>query len=119
MKASFLSEDPHVPDLVLEINGEPLVMGRSEQAQLRVPDPMVSRRHCELVHVDGQLCIRDLGSTNGTLVNGEPVGETLLRPGDHVLLGMANFTVSYEPETADELPAVDTVMIQQVTAERS
>jgi len=50
-------------------------VGRDSSNQLWVADPALSRRHCLLVQDGGQFSIRDLGSRNGTLVNGVPVIE--------------------------------------------
>ena len=47
----------------------------------------VFRRHAQLFFRDDKWVIRDLGSTNGTRVNGVPVGRCRLRPGDRVALG--------------------------------
>ncbi len=65
-----------------------LVVGRAAGCAIRVADPSVSRRHAELRPLgdDGWL-VRDLGSTNGTLLNGRPVLEAPVAPGDELLLG--------------------------------
>jgi pilus assembly protein CpaF len=47
----------------------------------------VSRRPARLVFRDGGWILQDLGSTNGTLVNGEPAGRCRLQPGDHLVIG--------------------------------
>ncbi|MCL6623859.1 MAG: FHA domain-containing protein, partial [Fimbriimonadales bacterium] len=49
--------------------------------------------HAEFVLMPEGLKVRDLGSTNGTLVNGQRVTETILRPGDEVQLGITRFRV--------------------------
>ena len=70
-----------------------LILGRDDGAHLRIPDERISRRHALLkLSWDPQrkvqrIQIRDLGSTNGTLVNGEPVSSAELRDGDKILLG--------------------------------
>jgi len=48
-------------------------IGRDSSNHLWAPDPALSRRHCLLVASDDQVSIRDLGSRNGTLVNGVPI----------------------------------------------
>lgn len=69
-----------------EIRGEMLV-GRSTQADWRVDEPSVSRRHAQVRHRDGRDEIEDLGSTGGTRVNGVIAeGAVALRPGDVVQL---------------------------------
>ena len=84
----------------------PLVAGRGRHANLVVPHPLVSRRHCELTEVDGAVFVRDLGSMNGTYVNGQRVSEAFLQPGDSLMLGSITFRVEYEPDHA-KLPTLD------------
>jgi len=54
----------------------------------------VSRRHAELRREDGQVLISDLGSTNGTLVNGQPVTAARLADGDRITLGRTTLVFS-------------------------
>ena len=56
----------------------PAVLGRSREATLPLPHPLVSRRHCELIEKDDLLFVRDLGSTNGTFVGSERVDSDML-----------------------------------------
>ena len=71
----------------------PLVLGRDEGAHVRLPDEGVSRRHAMIELSWGgdrrveRIVIRDLASTNGTLVNGERVASAQLREGDKIQLG--------------------------------
>ena len=64
-----------------------VVLGRSRECEIQLADPNVSRQHAELVHENGSYWIVDLGSTNGTEVNGEKVERTELSSGDHITLG--------------------------------
>src|SRR5689334_4805107 len=57
------------------IAGTGVTVGRREPADIVLPDSEVSRAHCRLVVRDEELWVRDLGSTNGTFVNGERVVE--------------------------------------------
>lgn len=64
-----------------------ITIGRGADASLRLPDTGVSRRHAQLRrHGDGYVLV-DLGSTNGTLVNGRNVTEHQLRNGDRIEIG--------------------------------
>ena len=64
------------------------VIGRREDCDLRIPLPMVSRRHCELHVNQDSLKLRDLESRGGTFVNGKRVeGETTVRAGDYLRIG--------------------------------
>jgi len=62
-------------------------IGRDSSNQLWVSDPALSRRHCLVIADNGQFSIRDLGSRNGTLVNGVPVEQQQIRHGDQIYIG--------------------------------
>jgi hypothetical protein len=65
-------------------------VGRSRQCEVVVDDPNVSRRHAELRPRGGSWVLTDLGSTNGSRVNGRTVsGPTVVKPGDEIELGTA------------------------------
>lgn len=64
-----------------------LLVGRHRACQIVLDDLSVSRRHARLRFRDGRWVLQDLVSTNGTLVNGQPVGRCQLRPGDELALG--------------------------------
>ena len=67
--------------------GGRLMLGRSSECQLVFADDTVSRRHAELRLVEGRWMLRDLGSSNGTWVNGRRVLEAEVAPGDELQLG--------------------------------
>ena len=70
------------PDIVLD---RPLVVvGRDPRCDARLGSLRVSRQHCCMTQTDGEVVVRDLGSTNGTRINGERVGVGRLRPGDEL-----------------------------------
>lgn len=71
--------------------GERRVLGRSNTCDYAIPDPTVSTRHAELVRVDDGWLIRDLGSRNGTRVNGWLAREEPLRAGDTLTVGRTTF----------------------------
>jgi len=77
------------------------VIGRGRGNAVRIPSADVSRRHCRLTTQDGRLWVEDLGSVNGTLLNGERIaGIERVRPGDNLTVGPVTFVVEYE--TGDE-----------------
>ncbi len=80
----------------------PAIVGRGSDADLVINHPAVSRQHCELFEADGQVRVRDLGSTNGTRVGGEKVAEAVLRPHDRFAIGPFTLVVDYRqsPEAA-------------------
>ena len=74
----------------------PTIIGRSQKATLTVAHPMVSRRHAELFEADGLLMIRDLGSLNGTRIEGIRVKEAPLPPDTDFSVGPLTFRAKYE-----------------------
>jgi adenylate cyclase len=73
--------------------GRPLLVGRGSAADLVVPDSAVSRTHAEIQATGDGLRVRDLGSANGTMVNGVNVTEALLTAGDTLTFGRPAFRV--------------------------
>jgi len=63
------------------------VVGRGQDADIRLIDEAISRHHAQIEPSDGGVMVKDLGSTNGTFVNGSPIGQRLLRDGDKILVG--------------------------------
>lgn len=70
-----------------KIEGPEIVIGRAMSTTIRLNDDGISRRHCRVLSVGGQVIIEDLGSANGTLVNGEMVQQCTLKEGDKIRLG--------------------------------
>jgi Protein of unknown function (DUF3662)/FHA domain len=64
-----------------------VILGRGTDCDLRLVDPGVSRHHAEIRVEDGEVVLVDLGSTNGTFVNGQPVRRVALTDGTRVTLG--------------------------------
>src|SRR5882724_7044540 len=67
--------------------GQEIVIGRSSELDMVLVEEMVSRKHARIALTDGVINIEDLGSTNGTFVNGEKVDRGTLMEGDRVLIG--------------------------------
>jgi Domain of unknown function (DUF4388)/FHA domain len=67
--------------------GQEIVIGRSSELDMVLVEEMVSRKHARIALSDGVISIADLGSTNGTFVNGEKVDQGTLKEGDRVLIG--------------------------------
>jgi FHA domain/DUF1707 SHOCT-like domain len=86
---------PRLPVLTLPRGDRAFVIGRSPLSDLAVPDMTVSWRHAELRWADGDWILTDLGSTNGTRVNGWRAGGGFaVRPGDQVSFGAVSFRVA-------------------------
>jgi pSer/pThr/pTyr-binding forkhead associated (FHA) protein len=80
-----------------------LLIGREVDCHLRPESALISRHHCALLLDDYTLRVRDLGSRNGTFVNGRRIGngETILISGDHVSVGDMACQVDLDPAAAD------------------
>lgn len=68
-------------------DGQDVVVGRSSELDMVLVEEMVSRKHAVFHLENGVLTVQDLGSTNGTFVNGERIDKAVLREGDRVLVG--------------------------------
>lgn len=71
----------------VEIGETPLVVGRMPECDVALSDPNVSRRHAEVRRQGTGFVVVDLGSTNGTRVNGAQIKERLLNNGDEITVG--------------------------------
>ena len=81
-------------DLTIDLTqSRTIVVGRAVTSDLPIYDPTVSRRHAEVSLVDGGVRVQDLGSSNGTFVNGTRVSETVVSDGDVVTFGKVAFKV--------------------------
>lgn len=85
----FLGFGAHVQ----EFEKSRVIIGRARDADFRLDDPNVSRQHALVYWEDGRLFIRDLGSTNGTLVNGRQVTSAIVTDGDVISVGGAQIRV--------------------------
>ncbi len=76
-----------------------VLIGRSHDCTIEVVDPKVSRRHCVLQFDGRQVSVKDLGSANGTFLNGVEIGLALLEPGDLVRLAGTHLKIDVsDPE---------------------
>jgi pSer/pThr/pTyr-binding forkhead associated (FHA) protein len=82
-----------------------VVVGRHPQCDFRLASPRVSRWHCCLTEVDGEVWVRDLGSTNGIWINGQRVMSGRVRPGD--VLAIAHIRFRLEDGQAEQARSAD------------
>lgn len=82
----FISGKYQGGEFPLPDNGE-IVIGRSSELDMVLVEDMVSRRHAKITVTNGQIFIQDLGSTNGSFVNGEKIKRARLTEGDRILIG--------------------------------
>lgn len=73
----------------------PAIIGRGRGASLQIPQALVSRQHCELSFADGKLRVRDLGSLNGTVVEGKKITDVEIASGQTLSIGSVTFRVEY------------------------
>jgi hypothetical protein len=96
------------------IEHSPFRIGRAESANLRVESAEVSREHAEIFERNGIWLVRDMGSTNGTQVNGKSIKETLLADGD--ILKVAETELTFIASAASQFQRMVT---QPVSPKRS
>lgn len=80
----------------IPLHGSEVLIGRGEDCNLRIPLAAVSRQHCRIMVGEDEVVIEDLGSSNGSLVNGKRVGRVSLKAGDRIQVGSATFVVQVD-----------------------
>jgi sigma-B regulation protein RsbU (phosphoserine phosphatase) len=84
------------------LDGEVTRIGRSADNEISLPDQWLSRRHAEIRVEENAYHLIDLGSRNGTRLNGKPLqGKTQLHPGDRI--GLGDYVVIFSPEAVEEV----------------
>ena len=73
-----------------------ILIGRSEECDIQIESPKISRKHCCIALMNGKLLVRDLGSTNGIKINGQKVPEGLVAPGDELTIGNQNYVLHWD-----------------------
>jgi len=106
---------------VIQLPSAVTVIGRRRNCDLQIPLNDVSKRHCQINCDDGALKIRDLGSKNGTLLNGLRITEAVVQPGDWIQVGSIGFVfqIDGKPEkmTAPTLKQPEKAKPKKVKAE--
>jgi pSer/pThr/pTyr-binding forkhead associated (FHA) protein len=97
----------------IDIAKDVVLVGRKEDCDLRLEHKSISKLHCVIVKTDGLLLLRDLGSTNGTRVNGQRVRRAALLPNDQLQVASVRFSVHF---AVDEPPASPDEFTQQLDA---
>jgi pSer/pThr/pTyr-binding forkhead associated (FHA) protein len=98
----------------LLLSTETTIIGRRPDCQLRIPTRDVSRRHCEIALSDKEVRVRDLGSSNGTYVNGKRVSDKPLAAGDRLMVGPVVFVVQIDGEPQEIKPVASRPLLQPV-----
>ena len=94
MAGWLIRSEGEVPYTLRLPAGSVKTLGRTARADFIVDAALVSRIHCRLTaDASNQLVVEDLGSRNGTQVNGKTMGRTLLKAGDRITVGRVEFVV--------------------------
>jgi len=82
----------------------PFVLGRGAECNLQLPSQHISKRHAELNSFGSTISLHDLGSTNGTLVNGKKIKEPVdLKSGDRIDIGGIEVTLKTRDDTDEDI----------------
>jgi hypothetical protein len=99
----FISGKYQGGEFPLEMDTE-IIIGRSSDLSMVLVEDMVSRQHSRITTYGGELLIEDLGSTNGTFVNGEKITRKGLKAGDRILVGTSIIKLILAGADDDESP---------------
>src|ERR1700689_2811036 len=116
MRAQLLPLDGGTP---VEVAKEMTLIGRQDECDVRLDHKSVSKMHCILVKTDGLLLLRDLGSTNGTRVNGTRIPRAALLPNDKLSVANFHFRVLFgaalmQAEQSDNTQQIDPKEVQRI-----
>ena len=88
----------------IELQKDLTLIGRNEDCDIRIEHKSISKIHCILAKTDGLILVRDLGSTNGTRVNGQRIRRAALLPNDQLAIAGFRYRVKLgdEPDEPEE-----------------
>lgn len=95
-----------------ELKAEKVTIGRVEDNAWPIAEQSISSHHCELTPKGAEIAVKDLGSTNGTFINGEQVTEGILKPGQILRLGQVEIRFDSGAAPAKK-PLDKTVVLSQ------
>ena len=103
---------------VIPFSTNKFLVGREEDCHLRPNSESISRHHCVFTIDDFGVHLRDLGSTNGTLVNGQRIqGQVELRPRDRITIGKLEFEIIIHETSQVQLPEAASELAESATDE--
>jgi len=129
MKVKLIVVEGKPQGYEIPITRPQFLIGRGEQCHLRPNSELVSRKHCLITVSEGKVRVRDLGSRNGTLVNGQPLkSEVEVHDGDRLQIGALSFEfqivagetaslTASTPPPSTRVPQASSQMSRQPTAE--
>ena len=105
MMMSYKSKDGTAKKVRLKTisHVKPITIGRSKDADVTLDDTNSSRIHAAIRYWDDIFIIRDMGSSNGTLLNGKKIEVSKLSPGDVVKVGATEFSFAQEKDSASDV----------------
>jgi hypothetical protein len=104
MKSCFIVENELLEIRVIPFYSR-LTIGRQSTNDIAIPDRTVSKQHAKVGRVKGQIVVKDLGSRNGTFVNGQKVEKSILSSGDRVKVGGVSLRFFKDKEDSDNKSA--------------
>lgn len=110
--------DKNLGDIIITPK-QVMTFGRKTECDVVIPSQYISRRHAEVFVEGGQLFVRDLDSTHGTLVNSQPVKQTMVQEGDEIRMDRAVFVVKRMGPSRDTTGSASTVDDKDKTVIRS
>ncbi|HTV04558.1 MAG TPA: sigma 54-interacting transcriptional regulator [Acidobacteriaceae bacterium] len=127
MQPRLLAISGSLTGSVCQLVDDHLTIGRDKSNLFCLSDPVVSRKHCTIEHVNGRHVITDLDSRNGTFTNGIPIKRKEIEHGDTIRIGASEFVfLTHESETDDDsairitgettLSALDTIQVEPAAA---
>ena len=99
----------------------PNYAGRGFANNIKIEDPSVSNAHAQIIVEQGRVIIKDLGSMNGTYINGTPVKEAELHPGESLRLGAVELVFQDDkpqPELVEGVPVLNPIAAEALRAAR-
>ncbi len=102
MDVKIIAISPKGTRKIFPLVANQTTLGRQDDCDLKIPLSEISRRHCQIIVEEKSVRIKDLGSANGTFVDGQKVDEQELKPGNVIsLAGAINFMVQIDGEPAE------------------
>ena len=97
-----------------ELKADTTTIGRVEDNTFQIAEPSVSSHHCEILLKGSEVMVKDLGSTNGSFINGEKVTESVLKPGQILRLGQIEMRLETDSMAgSSSKKQVDQTMVMQ------
>ena len=111
----LIVERDHV-QRVVRVDSETILVGRGQDCQLRLEDPLASRQHCRIERLGGEVFVVDLDSANGTWMSGEKVDRQLWGQGEAVRIGSTKIFLGDDQH--NHLSATESTLVRQTSPER-